>query len=403
VPGKPVYYKTKSRLAQEAHEAIRPTDVTIGPESVKDSLSSQQYKLYRLIWNRAVASQMNPMIYNESVVDIDANCAEKVAYSFTFKGTEIVFDGFARVIGTGMIKEEGMQEVGVLKSKDTLKLDKVETEQKFTKPRPRYTEATLVKALEKHGIGRPSTYATIISTIQSRGYVDKDGRYLLPTDVGCVVNDFLVDHFTDIVDYEFTSEIEEDLDEVAEGKKDWVPVIKEVYGPFEKTLADKEKTVKKEDVVILGKSKVKCPECKGKMVERLGREGKFLSCAKFPECKGMLGIDGKTPEESLDSKKYVKAKKCGECDGKMILKSGKFGQFWACENYPECKYTEPMLLKEKCPECGESLVERKGKWGKMFIGCSGYPDCRYIKRQPKKEEEKKGEEKKSKGAKSGKK
>jgi DNA topoisomerase I len=395
LPGKAIFYKTKSRLAQEAHEAIRPTDITLTPDLVQDSLNPQQHKLYRLIWNRTMACQMTPMVYNEKVVDIDAACKGNETYNFMMKARKIVFDGFAKLVGTGMIREEGVQEVEAINPDEDLTLKKIETTQKFTKPRPRYSEATLVKALEKYGIGRPSTYANIISTIQSRGYVDKDGRYLFPTDVGFVVNDFLVDHFETIVDYDFTSEIEEQLDEVAQGDRKWVPIVKEVYEPLEKNIEKKDAEVKKEDVVILGDSDVKCPECKGKMVKRLGRDGAFLSCAAFPKCKGMLSIEGKTLEETVDFKKYVEQKKCSECGGKMILKKGKYGTFWACENYPDCKNTVPMLLHEKCPECGEHLVERKGKWGKMFIGCSGYPKCRYIKKEPKKERSD-GEEKGSK-------
>lgn len=383
LPAKPVLYKTRSRLAQEAHEAIRPTFFDLPPAKVKESLSSQQYKLYELIWNRAVSCQMNPMEYNSVRVDIDASCKSGTVYRFHLEGHEVLFDGFAKVAGSRLLtKDDTVQRISGVKEGDVLECIKIDTEQKFTKPKARYTEATLVRALEKYGIGRPSTYATIITTIQSRGYVGKEGRYLYPTDVGIVVTNFLIEHFSRIVDYDFTSEIEEDLDGVAQGEIKWVPVLDKVYKPFEKTLKKKDKEVKKEDVVILGESKFKCPVCKGKMVERLGRNGKFLSCAKFPECKGMLGIDGKTEEESFDDKKYLPSKPCEKCDGKMKLKSGRFGKFWACEKYPDCKSTAPLLLKEKCPECGEPLVERKGKWGKSFTGCSGYPDCKYIKKVP---------------------
>jgi len=381
LPAKPISYKTRSRLAQEAHEAIRPSHFDLAPDKVKESLSSQQYKLYELIWNRAVSCQMNPMEYNVVSIDIDASCKPGMVYQFYLQGHEVIFDGFAKVAGSRLlVKDDTVQLISGVKEGDDLECLKIDTEQKFTKPKARYTEATLVRTLEKYGIGRPSTYATIISTIQGRGYVGKDGRYLYPTDVGIVVTGFLVEHFPRIVDYDFTSEIEEDLDGVALGEINWVPVIDKVYEPFEKTLKKKDKEVKKEDVVILGESKYKCPVCKGKMVERLGRNGKFLSCAKFPECKGMLGIDGKTEEESFDDNKYLPSKPCEKCGGKMKLKSGRFGKFWACEKYPDCKSTAPLLLKENCPECGEPLVERKGKWGKSFTGCSGYPDCKYIKK-----------------------
>lgn len=394
LPDTPNYYKTRSRLAQEAHEAIRPTDFSLPPSAVKDSLSPQQLKLYEMIWNRAVGSQMSPMEYNVLELSIDADCSGDKKYTFKVRGYELLFDGFAKVVGSAILREDGIAEdlAGVTKG-ESLDFRGLECIQNFTKPRARYTEATLIKALESHGIGRPSTYATIISTIQTRGYVAKEARYLFPTDVGFVVTDFLIKHFEQIVDYDFTASIEEDLDEVAEGKTKWVPVVDKVYVPFAKDLKKKGKEVKKEDVVILGPSKIKCPTCKGKMVERLGRNGKFLSCAKFPDCKGMLGIDGKAMDD-VDLKKYLKPEKCEKCGGKMLLKSGRFGKFLACENYPECKSTSPLLLRENCPECGKPLVEKKGKWGKMFTGCSGYPDCKYIKKAPKKGQEVLAEEKK---------
>ncbi len=392
LPAEPNFYKTKSRLAQEAHEAIRPTDFTLTPEEVKDSLTPQQLKLYRLIWNRGLGSQMTPMQYNTLEVDIDANSG-KDTYTFKVKGYDLLFDGFAKVVGSAILREDDVAEnLSGIKEGDKLDCKDLELKQNFTKPRARYTEATLVKALESHGIGRPSTYATIISTIQNRGYVGKDGRYLFPTDVGFVVTDFLVKHFNDIVDYDFTSEIEEELDEIAEGKLKWVPVVDKVYVPFSKDLVKKGKEVKKEDVVILGNSDIKCPNCGGKMVERLGRNGRFLSCAKFPECKGMLGIDGKPMEQEVDLKLYEKPGPCEKCGGEMVVKSGKYGKFLACKNYPDCKSTAPLLLKEVCPECGSHLVEKRGRWGKSFIGCSGYPKCKYIKKVPKADNNEKKEE-----------
>ncbi|MBN2101147.1 type I DNA topoisomerase [Candidatus Dojkabacteria bacterium] len=384
LPEKPKYYKTRSKSAQEAHEAIRPTHFDIHPDDVKESLSSPQYRLYKIIWDRAMGCQMSSMEYNVLEVWIGAVCDKELTYNFFVRGHEVKFDGFARATGSRLLRtDENVQQISGIQKGDILDCEKIETEQKFTKPRPRYTEASLVKTLEKYGIGRPSTYATIISTVQSRGYVGKEGRYLFPTDLGFVVTDFLVEHFSDIVDYDFTSEVEEDLDEIAEGKMELVPVMDKVYKPLEKDIKIKEKEIDKKDIVILGKSEHKCPECGGEMVIRLGRNGKFLSCAKFPECKGMLGVDGKTLEESFDEEKYLKSDPCKECGSRMVLKSGKFGKFWACEKYPDCKTTAPLLLKEKCPECGSNLVERKGRWGKPFIGCSGYPKCRYIKKEKK--------------------
>lgn len=381
LPEKKRKYKTKSKSAQEAHEAIRPTHFDLPPSKVKDSLTSMQHKLYKLIWDRTLASQMANLKYYAIDIDIEAK-HEKDSYLFDVDERQMIFDGYTKVWKTSLFRgSENPEKFDDFKKGDKVTLGKIDTEQKFTKPRARYTEATLIKALEKYGIGRPSTYSTIITTIQSRGYVDKEERYLLPTDVGFVVNDFIVKHFSDTVDYDFTSEIEEDLDDVAAGEKEWVPVVDKVFKPLSKLLKEKEKEVDKNDVVILGKSDKKCPDCDGKMVIRIGKNGKFLSCAKFPECKGILDISGKTLEESVDMTVYAEPERCKECEGKMIIKNGKYGKFWACENYPDCKSTEPLLLREKCPECGSNLVEKKGRWGKTFIGCNGYPDCKYIKKQ----------------------
>ncbi|MBN1618812.1 type I DNA topoisomerase [Candidatus Dojkabacteria bacterium] len=384
LPDKPNFYKTKSRLAQEAHEAIRPTDIELTPEKLKSLLKDDQYKLYKLIWDKTLACQMSPIIYNDNKIFIEARKSDKDSfYTFNLVGKEILFDGFSRIYPVYLtnVSDKEQNDVFVdLEKGDKLICNDITLDQKFTKPRARFTEASLVKVLEKYGIGRPSTYATIISTIQARGYVKKDGRFLYPTDTGCVVNDFLVKYFSRIVDYDFTSEVEEDLDDVATKGDDWTIVVDKVYSPLQKEIDEKEKSVDKEDVVILSDSDEKCPECGGKMVVRLGRNGKFLSCASFPKCKGMLGLDDEEFQAKIDSGFYTKPDKCEKCGSPMELKSGKFGRFWACSNYPECKTTIPLLLGEKCPECGKNLVERKGRWGKSFIGCSGYPDCKYIKK-----------------------
>ena len=213
-----------------------------------------------------------------------------------------------------------------------------------------------------------------------------EGRSMFPTDVGRVVTNFLRDNFKRLVDYEYTAKVEDELDGIALGKKKYVPVIDEEYKDMMKNIKKADKDVNKEDVVILGKSDEKCPECKGEMVVRIGRYGKFLSCSKFPECKGMKDLEGE--EESLDYEKYFKPEKCPECGSKLVLKRGKYGKFWACETYPKCKGVVPLLLNEKCPECGHHLVERKGRWGKFFTGCSNYPNCKYIKKvKAKKEKE----------------
>ncbi len=303
-------------------------------------------------------------------------------YTFSVGAQKTLFDGFRVIYGNSKEENELIQEISNVKIEDTFKKDEFVTEQKFTQPPARFTEATLVKELESLGIGRPSTYATIISTIQARGYVTKDGKFLLPTDIGRVVTHFLKKNFSDLVDYKYTANVEDKLDDIAKGKQEYVPFLDQQYKPLIKDIEKADKEVKKDDVVILGNSDEKCPICKSDMVVRLGRYGKFLSCSKFPDCKGMKDLDGGI--ESLDLEKYLKVEKCPKCGSKMILKNSKYGKFWACEKYPECKGTTPLLLKEKCPECGEHLVERRSKWGKTFKGCSGYPNCKYIKKEIKK-------------------
>ena len=276
-------------------------------------------------------------------------------------------------------EDETVQYISNIKLADIFKKEKFLIEQKFTQPPARYTEASLVKKLESLGIGRPSTYATIISTILDRKYVERERKFLFPTDIGRVVAHFLKGNFTQLVDYQYTANVEDSLDEIAKGKKKYIPFLDGQYKPLMESIQKAEKNVKKEDVVVLGDSDEKCPVCGAEMVIKLGRYGKFLSCSRFPECKGMKDINGEG--EELDFNKYLKVEKCPKCGSKMVLKNGKFGKFWACENYPECKTTMPLLLNEKCPECGRNLVEKKSKWGKTFKGCSGYPECKYIKKE----------------------
>jgi len=383
LPEKPMFYKTKSKGAQEAHEAIRPTNFSMTKEDVAKKFGNAEAKLYDLIWRRAVSSQVAPKRAKVLTVKIQAKDVADPKYIFSLGGEMTLFDGFRRILGGGKAQED-LSEITKIVKGDELKKVKFETEQKFTQPPARFNEASLVKMLEKLGIGRPSTYASIISTIQARGYVEREGKTLFPTDVGRVVTNFLRGSFKRLVDYEYTAKVEDELDDIAEGKIDYVPFIDSQYKPLMKEIKVADKEVDKKDVVILGKAKgEKCPECKGSMVVRVGRYGKFLSCAKFPECKGMKDLSG--GEEALDFKKYFKPKECPKCKAKMVLKNGKYGKFWACEKYPECKTTMPMLLVEKCPECKEHLVERRSKWGKIFIGCSGYPKCKYIKKAKKKE------------------
>lgn len=381
LPPKPNYYKTKSKGAQEAHEAIRPSDFAVSRGKIEKEFGISEGKLYDLIWKRAVASQMAEKQAEVLTVYLENKDVKKPLYIFTMGGEKTLFDGFRRVMGGS--KEEGdLQEISKVEKGDTLKWETFFKEQKFTQPPARYNEASLIKKLEALGIGRPSTYATIITTIQSRGYVIKEAKALLPTDVGRVVTNLLRGSFERLVDYEYTAKVEGKLDDIASGKDKYLPVIDEQYKHLTKDLGIAEKNVNKEDVVILGKSEEKCKDCGAEMVIRVGRYGKFLSCSKFPECKGMKDISGN--EESLNFEKYMRPEKCPKCGGSIVLKNSKYGKFWACSSYPTCKGTIPLLLLEKCPECDHNLVERKSKWGRTFIGCSNYPECKYIKKFAKK-------------------
>ena len=374
LPEKERYYKNKSKNAQEAHEAIRPTDFSFD----SSKLPSDEARLYNLIWKRAVSSQMNPEIIEDLNIYFEPDAELKYKFTFLAKGQKIIFDGFRVVYGTAK-EDEAIQYISNIKLGDIFKKERFLIEQKFTQPPARYTEASLVKKLESLGIGRPSTYATIISTILDRKYVERERKFLFPTDIGRVVAHFLKGNFTQLVDYQYTANVEDSLDEIAKGKEKYIPFLDSQYKPLMENIQKAEKNVKKEDVVVLGDSDEKCPICGAKMVIKLGKYGKFLSCSRFPECKGMKDINGEG--EELDFNKYLKVEKCPKCESKMILKNGKFGKFWACENYPGCKTTMPLLLNEKCPECGRNLVEKKSRWGKTFKGCSGYPECKYIKKE----------------------
>lgn len=385
----PRYYKGK-KGAQEAHEAIRPVDLSLKPEDVKTHLDKDQFRLYELIWKRTIACQMAEAKLKALGVDIDASHGGKsTEYLFRSTGQTIVFPGFMRayVEGSDHPEEElANQEklLPVLEEGDQLNCKELVPLQHFTKPPARYTEASLVKKLEAEGIGRPSTYAPTITTIITRGYVEKEAKQLKPTDLGEVVTDMLMKHFADIVDYKFTAEMEESLDQIAEGKKKWEPVISEFYGPFHKNVEQKEETLKKEDIVNLEKTDEKCEKCGSPMIVKLGRFGKFLSCSNYPECKNAKPLQGgapveKTPEQ-IELEKKLAGKKCDKCGSPMEVKHGRYGDFLGCSGYPKCKNIQPIVKPTgvKCPKCGKGqLIERRArKTGKVFYGCSNYPKCK---------------------------
>lgn len=373
----PRFFTKKTKGAQEAHEAIRPTDISKIPADLKSHLNPTQYKLYKLIWERTMACQMPAAKLDVTTVTVETNNG----YTLSAKGQVIKYAGFmkAYVEGTDHPEEALANKETLLpeiKKDEKCKLEKVNAEQKFTQPPPRYTEATLVKKLESEGIGRPSTYAPTISTIITRGYVEKQtDKKLHPLDIGFIVNDFLVKHFSDIVDFGFTADMEEKLDDIAEGKAEWVPLIKKFYVPFEKTIEEKKKTVKKADVITEKTDEI-CEICGAPMQVKLGRNGKFLSCSKYPECKNAKPMkEDREKEEKL--KKEFKDEKCVKCGSAMVIKTGRFGEFLACSAYPKCKNTRPLAhdVNVNCPKCGEKLVEKRTKRGKVFYGCSAYPKC----------------------------
>ena len=370
LPSKPRVYRSK-KGAQEAHEAIRPTHAARHPDAIQRYLEPDQLKLYRLIWERSIACQMTEALFDATSVDIAAG-----DHLLRATGRVMIFDGFLVVYREGRdddAEEEAEGRLPELIEGQPLRLVDVLPSQHFTQPPPRYTEASLVKALEENGIGRPSTYAPTLSTLVDREYVRVDQRRLFPTDVGIVVTDLLVEHFPQIVDLKFTANIEEDLDEIARGNKDWPEVLRQFYDPFERLLEKKDKEITRDDV-IKETTEERCPECDSPMTVKLGRYGKFLSCSRYPDCKGTRQIDGsQRPEPEI-----VPGEMCEVCGSPMLLKHGRYGEFLGCSKYPECKFVKSKTIGGKCPKCGEGkLAQRRTRRGKAFYGCTRYPDCDY--------------------------
>ena len=372
------FYKTRSKGAQEAHEAIRPTDPKRNPESVEKYLDNRQYKLYKLIWERMVASQMASAVSDLTTIDVAAKPTPNPSqegnnknYILRATGSIIKFEGFLKVYP---IKSEEII-LPEVEEKENLDLIKVLTEQHFTQPPARYTEASLVKKLEEEGIGRPSTYAPTLSTIQDRGYVEKIERKFQPKEIGELVNKLLVEHFPKIVDLKFTAGMEEDLDEIAEGKIKWTPIVKNFYKPFKENLMKKEKEINKKDLTEEATDE-KCEKCGSPMIIKLGRFGKFMACSNYPECKNtkQIGDDGKIEEPETTGEK------CEKCGKPMVVKIGRYGKFLGCSGYPDCRNIKPIVKSTgvKCPECGKGeVVEKKSKKGRIFYACDQYPKCKF--------------------------
>ena len=368
VEGAPRRYKTKLRTAQEAHEAIRPTDPARTPEAVKQYLEPAAWKLYNLIWCRFVASQMPPARFLETRIAVSA--ADGI---FESRGLVCQFDGFQRVYP---VKTADALLPAIAKD-DTVKLIELKNNQHFTEPLPRYNEARLIKTLEEFGIGRPSTYAPTMSVIQDRGYVQKDEkRCFVPTEVGYAVSDLLTQHFPLVVDTQFTAKMEEDLDKVASGSLPWQNVIREFYEPFEKLLAEKQETIAK----MVEETSEVCEKCGKPMVIRMGRFGKFLACSGFPECKNAKTLPGSDAQKTdgIAVSSEDGAGVCEKCGSALVDRRGRFGPFTGCSRYPDCDYIKKKnyAIGIKCPKCSEGdVVSRRTKSRRFFYGCSRYPAC----------------------------
>jgi DNA topoisomerase-1 len=392
LPKSPNIYKTK-KDAQDAHEAIRPTSVAHTPESLEKFLAEDELKLYRLIWMRFVASQMMPALFDQTTIDVNASGKSAVPYIFRATGSVLKFEGFLKVYEEG--KDQKDEDDEDLKHKlplvtegEALRFKEILPEQHFTEPPPRYNEATLVKKLESDGVGRPSTYASILSTIQDREYVKKDGGKFVPTELGMVVIDLLLESFNDLFAVSYTARMEEELDEIEEGKLEWRVAMAEFYERFQKDLdhaarnmTDIKRMEKPTDLV--------CEKCGKPMVIKWGKHGSFIACTGYPECTNTRELTVDLPDvDKADLVDQDDQEYCENCGRPMVLKKGRFGQFFACSGYPDCKTTKQIggeqrkdvPLEEKCPQCSSNLVQKFGRYGE-FIACSNYPTCKYVKQK----------------------
>ncbi len=364
LPKQPRYFR-KKKGAQDAHEAVRPTDVTITPDSVKNDLSSDQFKLYDLIWRRFVASQMSVAEFKQTSIDILSG--DDILFRTT--GSIKTFDGYLKVYPDA--KSEGDTFVPLkIRVDEILDLLKITPEQHFTKPPGRFSESGLIRELDNEGIGRPSTYSQIITTLYNRDYVKKEEGRMIPTDLGETVSTVLITSFPNIFNIEFTAQMEEELDQIESGEQQWRGVLDDFYTPFEKQLAEVSKLSASIKESLQEKSDEICEVCGKPMIVKWGRFGKFLSCTGYPECKFSKPLE--RPEEKHT---HVTNEKCDKCGGNMVVRRGRTGEFLACSNYPTCKNTKSIPLGIQCPKDGGDIVARRTKKGRAFFGCSNYPDC----------------------------
>ncbi len=378
LPNEARVYKTKAKNAQEAHEAIRPTDAKTLPKSMKAELEADQYKLYNLIWMRTVASQMISATLDTVAVDFSCGDGNK----FRANGSTLTDPGFMSVYQEDQDdkpKQADSEKIlPPLNEGEIIDLVDIIGEQHFTEPPPRYSDASIIKALEEHGIGRPSTYASIISTLKARAYIDMDNKRFVPTDVGRIVAKFLKNYFTKYVDYGFTANLENSLDKIASGEQEWIPLLSEFWQDF-KPLIDKiDETVQRSDVTQEAMDE-KCPECQEALSIRLGRNGRFIGCTKYPDCKYTRNLDDAETEKANAA---IAGRTCPKCSQPLTVKAGRYGKFIGCSGYPDCKHIEPLEKPKdtevSCPQCKQAtILQRKSRRGKIFYSCSRYPSCKY--------------------------
>ncbi len=379
LPETPNVYKTKSKNAQEAHEAIRPTSILNEPAAIKEHLTKDQFKLYELIWKRTLSCQMIHATINTMAVDLAAGSEQNL---FRANGSSIETPGFMAVYQEDVDDAKASDDEKMLPALvegNEINLLKIRPEQHFTEPPPRYSEASLVKTLEEHGIGRPSTYASIISTLQQREYVTLEKRRFKPTDVGRIVNKFLTEYFFKYVDYEFTAKLEDELDAISRGEEDWLPLLASFWSPFKHLIDETEANVSRQDVTHEALDE-ECPKCSKPLSIRLGRRGRFVGCTGFPECDYTRSLD--EDAESAAEPEVVEGRTCPKCDSPLIIRTGRYGKFIGCSAYPDCKHIEPIDKPQdtgvECPECHKgTMVSRKSRYGKLFYSCSCYPECKY--------------------------
>ena len=381
LPDEPIAYKNKSKNAQEAHEAIRPTSAARTPDAIKGHLKPDQLRLYELIWKRTVACQMVPAVLDTVTVDLGAGEGNV----FRANGSTVVKPGFMAVYQEdtgdkpadapeGVVEDEKL--LPPMEKGESVELKLLRKEQHFTEPPPRFSEASLVKALEAYGIGRPSTYASIIYTLESREYVTLDNRRFRPTDVGRVVNKFLSEHFFHYVDYDFTARMEDDLDAISRGEKEWKPVLQDFWTDFKNQVKEKE-SVDRPGVEMMEEE---CPKCGKKLAKRLGRNGYFIGCTGYPDRNYTRNVDDAVG--ASNEPEIVPDRKCPKCESNLVIKRGRYGRFIGCSNYPNCKHMEPLEKPAdtgvECPECKQAtMLKRKSRYGKVFYSCARYPDCKY--------------------------